>query len=89
LQLEGENIDLLNNMTGIMSLIMPVDGLQRKMSAELLSLDELNGMVGFISGTGGLMDISTAPANSFVVYAVCYTLLAFLIGLLRFQRKDL
>lgn len=89
LQLEGDGMKLLNNITGMMSLMMPVDGLQRKMSAELLSLNELSGMVGFTGSSLGLMDISSAPSDRFVIYAACYTVFTLVIGLMRFQRKDL
>ncbi|UQZ36569.1 ABC transporter permease [Paenibacillus sp. PK3_47] len=89
LQLEGDGMNMLNNLTGIMSLLMPVDGLQRKMMGELLSFEDLSGLVGFSGSSMGLTDISSVPSGSFVIYAACYTLLALFTGLWRFQRKDL
>lgn len=84
-----EALGTLNNMTGIMSLLMPVDGLQRRMTAELFSINELNGMLGTSDNLFGLVSLASVPSNTFIIYAIVYTLLAFLIGLYRFQRKDL
>ncbi|WP_339315354.1 ABC transporter permease subunit [Paenibacillus sp. FSL R10-2734] len=84
-----EALSTLNNMTGIMSLLMPVDGLQRRMTAELFSFNEMNGMFGTSDSLFGLASFTSVPSNAFVIYAIFYTLLAFLFGLYRFQRKDL
>jgi ABC-type transport system involved in multi-copper enzyme maturation permease subunit len=89
LSLEGDALHMLNNMTGFMSMLMPVDGLQRKMTAVLFSLDDLGGMVSFSGGAFSLLSMNSVPSNSFVVYAAVYTAALFIIGLLRFQRKDL
>lgn len=89
ISLEPEVLSSLQNMTGIMSLLMPVDGLQRRMLAELFSLNELQGMFPFSNSSFGFADLSSYPSNSFLIYAVIYTLVAFLVGMLRFQRKDL
>ncbi|QWU13701.1 ABC-2 family transporter protein [Paenibacillus sophorae] len=79
----------LNRLTGIISLIMPADGLQRKMIAELFSFDELSGMVPFDVSSSGINNFSSVPSNSFVTYAIVYTVAAFIIGILRFKSKDL
>ncbi|MDH6368474.1 ABC-type transport system involved in multi-copper enzyme maturation permease subunit [Paenibacillus sp. PastF-3] len=86
---EPEALSTLNNMTGIMSLLMPVDGLQRRMTAELFSINEMNGMFNASNSLFGLDNLTSVPSNTFIVYAIFYTLLALLIGLYRFQRKDL
>lgn len=89
LRLEPEVLSTLSNMTGIMSLLMPVDGLQRRMTTELFSVNEMSEMVGLSNNGFRLFDHSSVPSNAFIIYAVVYTLVAFLIGLFRFQRKDL
>ena len=89
LRLEPDVLGTLNNITGFISLLMPVDGLQRRMTTELFSVDEMNGMIGLSSNPFGLLDHSSVPSNSFIVYAIVYTIVAFFIGLFRFQRKDL
>ncbi|ASA21331.1 ABC transporter permease [Paenibacillus donghaensis] len=89
LPLEEEGLRTLNNMTGFMSLLMPVDGLQRRMLSELLSIKELGGVANLNFSMNMFFDFKTVPSNSFIIYTVCYTIVAFLIGVLRFQRKDL
>lgn len=89
LPLEPEVLRTLNNMTGIMSLLMPVDGLQRRMTAELFSVKEMSGIFGLSSNLFGLFDFNSIPSNAFLIYTIIYTAVAFLVGLYRFQRKDL
>ncbi|WP_339282047.1 ABC transporter permease subunit [Paenibacillus sp. FSL H8-0282] len=89
LRLEPDVLDTLNNLSGMMALLMPVDGLQRKMTAVLFSANEMSGMMGLFGSMNGLLDFNTVPSNMFIFYAIGYTLLAFVIGLLRFERKDL
>ncbi|MGN7763884.1 ABC transporter permease [Paenibacillus sp. 22594] len=89
LGLKEEAIHTLHNLTGIMSLLMPADGLQQKMTAELFSLKDLGGMVNMNTSSFPLLDFNSVPSDSFVVYAVLYTVVVFAIGLLRFQHKDL
>ncbi|MBW4080828.1 ABC transporter permease [Paenibacillus sp. S150] len=89
LGLKQEALGTLHNLTGAMALLMPADGLQRKMAAELFSLDEISGLVNLNFSTFSLVDFNSVPSDSFVIYAVLYTLAVFTIGLLRFQRKDL
>jgi ABC-type transport system involved in multi-copper enzyme maturation permease subunit len=89
LRLEPEVLSTLNNMTGFISLLMPVDGLQRRMTAELFSFNEMSGMLRASNSLLGLNGFTAVPSNTFIMYAVLYTLFAFLIGLYRFQRKDL
>ncbi|MNI50319.1 hypothetical protein D3C73_1049730 [compost metagenome] len=89
LGLKEEALNTLNNLTGIMSLLMPADGLQRKMTAELFSLEEMGGMVDMNFSSFSFIDIKSVPSNSFLIYAALYMVAVFAIGLLRFQRKDL
>ncbi|WP_025690515.1 ABC transporter permease subunit [Paenibacillus zanthoxyli] len=81
--------DSLNRLTGIISLIMPADGLQRKVIAELFSFDELSGLIPINMSSPGFTNLSAVPSNSFVVYAIVYTAAAFVLGMLRFKSKDL
>ncbi|WP_019911206.1 ABC transporter permease subunit [Paenibacillus sp. HW567] len=89
LGLKEEAQHTLHNLTGIMSLLMPADGLQRKMTAELFNLSEISSMINMNISSFTLLDMSSSPSNSFVVYATLYTVVVFAIGMLRFQRKDL
>ncbi|CQR55594.1 ABC transporter permease [Paenibacillus riograndensis] len=89
LGLKEEALNTLNNLTGIMSLLMPADGLQRKMTAELFSLEDMGGMVDMNFSSFSFIDIKSVPSNSFLIYAALYMVAVFAIGLLRFQRKDL
>ena len=66
---------------------MPADGLQRKMIAVLFSFKELGGMIPIDESFFGVAD--AIPSNSFVIYAVFYTVVVLLIGIYRFERKDL
>ncbi|MNC52973.1 hypothetical protein D3C75_1023490 [compost metagenome] len=88
LGLKEEALNTLHNLTGIMSLLMPADALQRKMTAELFSLDELSGIVSMNFSSFPLMDINSVPSNSFIIYGALYAVVVFTMGLLRFQRKD-
>ncbi|WP_410511110.1 ABC transporter permease subunit [Paenibacillus sp. BR2-3] len=79
----------LQNMTGIISMLLPADGLQRRMMVELFSVNEILGMNPLNDSPFGISDLSSIPSNAFVAYAALYTAAVFLIGVLRFQRKDL
>jgi ABC-type transport system involved in multi-copper enzyme maturation permease subunit len=79
----------LTNITGIISLIMPADGLQRRMMVELFSVDEILGISPLHDSPFGISDLSLVPSNTFIVYCIFYTLVVLLLGMLRFQRKDL
>jgi len=87
LSLEPEIANSMHNITGLMSLLMPADGLQRKMLAELFSMDELGDIVNISSFA--IMDFSSYPSDSFVAYGLLYMLAAFLLGMWHFGRKDL
>lgn len=53
------------------------------------SVNKMSGVLGMTSNPFGLLDHSSVPSNAFIIYAIVYTLVAFFIGLIRFQRKDL
>ncbi|GAK42417.1 ABC transporter permease subunit [Paenibacillus urinalis] len=78
----------LSNISGLMSMLMPVDALQRKMLHGLIGMDELGGLVD-ISGMVAEFFVGNPPSGTFVVYALIYTAIVFVWGILRFQRKDL
>lgn len=78
----------LETISGLMSIIMPVDSLQRRMLAEMFSLSEVQGLANLKSSLGPF-GLNQIPSNSFLVYAACYTLFALLLGMFIFNRKDL
>ncbi|MFB5762058.1 ABC transporter permease subunit [Paenibacillus medicaginis] len=85
--LKPEPLQTLNNVAGILQLIMPADALQRKMQAVLFSFEDISGLIPVsMSGPLGLGDI---PSPAFLVYTLFYTVVLFCLGLRRFIRKDL
>lgn len=72
----------LNNITGVLSLIMPADGLQRKMQAVLFSFENINGLIPV--STSGPFGIGEIPSTAFLIYAAFYTAVLFGLGLRRF-----
>ncbi|QGQ99521.1 ABC transporter permease [Paenibacillus psychroresistens] len=78
----------LQTISGLMSIVMPVDSLQRRMLAEMFSLKDLQGLTG-ADDFLGFFGLNQIPSNTFLVYAVCYTLFALLLGMFIFRRKDL
>ncbi|WP_322907524.1 ABC transporter permease subunit [Paenibacillus campi] len=89
LQLKPDVQQTMNNITGIISLIMPVDAIQRKSLSTMLGMEQLAGMLP--GGRLGLTDIGLGqiPSASFIVYALVYMLVLLYWGIHRFQRKDL
>lgn len=80
----------LTNVSGLLSLAMPADGLQRIMMDRLYNFTALQEF--YNPATGGIIaifGIGTAPSNTFLWYALFYMLSALLLGIWRFQRKDL
>lgn len=78
----------LSNISGLMSIIMPVDALQRKMMHGLIGLDELGSVVNVSHMISGFF-IGDVPSSTFVIYAMLYAAIAFVWGVLRFRKKDL
>jgi ABC-type transport system involved in multi-copper enzyme maturation permease subunit len=78
----------LETISGLMSLVMPVDSLQKRMLAEMFSLDEIAGLTD-LNRSLGPFALNQIPSDAFLVYAFCYTAAALLLGMLFFRRKDL
>ncbi|MFD1885759.1 ABC transporter permease subunit [Paenibacillus wenxiniae] len=89
MDLEPDVHQRLNNITGIISFLMPVDALQRKMMALMLGFDDLAGMVEVGSSLTAGMGLGQVVSGRFIVYAVLYTLILLLWGTRRFNRKEL
>lgn len=87
--LEPDVHQRLNNITGIISFLMPVDALQRKMMAIMLGFDDLAGMVEVGSSLTAGMGLGQVVSGSFIVYAVLYTVILLLWGMRRFNHKEL
>lgn len=80
----------LNTISGLLSLAMPADGLQRAMMNRLYSISDLKGFIDpSIGGLLSVFGIGMAPSAAFLWYALFYTVVLFLLGMWRFQRKDL
>ncbi|MFB9331093.1 ABC transporter permease [Paenibacillus aurantiacus] len=88
LDLDEKLMQPLNTITGLMSLSMPADAIQRQMLAELLSYDQLTGFLPLTDNVFSLFAFGNLPSASFMLYAAAYGAAAFALGLLRFQRKD-
>jgi len=78
----------LYNITGMISLVMPADAIQRKMLAVMLNIDQLAGMFNVDEQMRGGMGLGQIPSATFVVYTSMYTIILFLWGMRRFYKKD-
>ncbi|MGZ7444161.1 ABC transporter permease subunit [Paenibacillus sp. TH7-28] len=87
LHLELQPLQTLNNVAGVLQLIMPADALQRKMQAVLFSFEDISGLIPV--GDTGPFGIGEIPSTAFLVYSLLYTVLLFCLGLRCFVRKDL
>lgn len=77
----------LEMVSGLISMAMPADALQRRMLAELLSVQDVMALIDLEKlGPFGFGQI---PSNAFLLYALLYTAAALVLGIRRFQRKDL
>ncbi|WP_046213205.1 ABC transporter permease [Paenibacillus wulumuqiensis] len=88
MQMDPEVLKTLYNITGLISLIMPVDAIQRKMLALLLGLQDLAGMLDMSGSITAGFGLGQIPSASFIVYAVIYTLILLAWGTRRFYKKD-
>ncbi|WP_138494974.1 ABC transporter permease [Paenibacillus pinistramenti] len=81
----------LTTISGLLSLAMPADGIQRAMMDRLYNFSYIQDLfnMGANGGPLPLFGIGSAPAPAFLWYALFYTLAAFLLGMWRFQKKDL
>ncbi|MEI7026031.1 ABC transporter permease subunit [Paenibacillus sp. y28] len=82
------NVKPLETVSGLLAIAMPADGLQRRMLAELFSLDDVNSFID-LQSTLSLFGGAALPSNSFLIYTVGYALMALLLGTWAFHRKDL
>jgi ABC-type transport system involved in multi-copper enzyme maturation permease subunit len=78
----------LQKITGILSLLMPMDLIQQRMLGELFSLQDLMNMAQ-INQNLGPFGIQQMPSNAFLLYALVYMLVALVAGIVIFKRKDL
>lgn len=88
LGLDEKIMQPLNTITGLMSLAMPTDAIQRQMLAELLSYDQMTSFVPLTDSIFSLFAFGNLPSATFMGYAAIYAAGAFAFGMLRFQRKD-
>lgn len=88
MQMDPLVLKTLYNITGLISLIMPVDAIQRKMLAMLLGLQNLAGMLDMSGSMTAGFGLGQIPSASFIVYAIIYTAILLLWGIRRFYRKD-
>ncbi|ASS68094.1 MULTISPECIES: ABC transporter permease subunit [unclassified Paenibacillus] len=80
----------LSTISGLLSLAMPADGLQRTMMDRLFNVDSLAQFTGLqVDSIMMLFGVGSAPSPAFIWYALAYTIVAFGLGMWRFQRKDL
>ncbi|MGN7457089.1 ABC transporter permease [Paenibacillus pasadenensis] len=87
----GDGIgDSLSTISGLLSLAMPADGLQRMMLDRLFNLSGVQELIGLrVDDLFLMLGVGSAPTPAFLGYAAVYAAVAFAIGILRFQRKDL
>lgn len=81
--------DTLSMIAGLMDMVMPTDALQRRMLTEMFSLEQLQPFVNFAQLDLGPFGLAGAPSNLFLLYALGYLLLAILLGVRAFNKKDL
>ncbi|MBP2000974.1 ABC-type transport system involved in multi-copper enzyme maturation permease subunit [Paenibacillus shirakamiensis] len=80
----------LDTISGLLSLAMPADGLQRTMLDRLFNYSSLQELISSSNNDFFVIfGIGSAPSPAFLWYALVYTLVALALGLWRFQRKDL
>lgn len=88
MDMKPEVIRSLYNITGMISLVMPADAIQRKMLAVMLNIDQLQDMFNIDDRMRGMTGLGPTPSNLFVIYTLVYTIILFFWGMRRFYRKD-
>ncbi|MCC3375819.1 ABC transporter permease [Cohnella sp. REN36] len=88
LPLGTDVIQPLSKVSGLISLLMPVDGLQRKMLAVLFDYRSLGALLPVGANPMNQFAFGQVPSTSFVVYAGLYGAAALGLGMWRFSRKD-
>lgn len=79
----------LHMIGGLLDMAMPADALQRRMLAELFSLQDIQPLVNLGANALGPFGIAAVPSDTFLLYALGYVVLALLLGLRSFRKKDL
>ncbi|MDN4617304.1 ABC transporter permease subunit [Paenibacillus sp. PsM32] len=87
-ELKPEMARSLYNITGMISLVMPADAIQRKMLAVILNVDQLAGMFNIDEQMRAGMGVGQVPSATFIFYAGIYTVIFFFWGMRRFYKKD-
>lgn len=88
LDMKPEVARSLYNITGMISLAMPADAIQRKMLAVLLNVEQLTGMFNIDEQMRGRMGVGQVPSTAFIIYTLIYTIILFFWGMRRFYKKD-
>jgi ABC-type transport system involved in multi-copper enzyme maturation permease subunit len=84
----GDRFKPLETISGLLSLVMPTDAIQRRMLAEMFSLDTLQGFTD-LNQMLGPFALNQVPSNAFLIYALAYMVAALAFGIFFFRRKDL
>ncbi|MBY9077682.1 ABC transporter permease subunit [Paenibacillus sp. HN-1] len=80
----------LNQISGLLMLVMPTDGVQRMMLDRLFNLSDIQEMAGFgMDSMLSVFGVGNAPSPAFLAYTLIYTGVMLGLGLWRFQSKDL
>lgn len=80
----------LHMIGGLLDMAMPADALQRRMLAEMFSLQDMLPFVDLTQPQSfGPFAIVSVPSNVFLLYALGYVLLALMLGIRAFRKKDL
>lgn len=88
IKMEEAVLQPLMKIAGILSMVMPADSLQRRMLAELFSFNEIGAFIN-LNEKLEPFSIGQVPSNSYLLYTLCYILLALGGGIWCFRRKDL
>ncbi|KRE53561.1 hypothetical protein ASG81_02010 [Paenibacillus sp. Soil522] len=81
--------ETLHMIGGLMDMAMPADALQRRMLAEMFSLQEMQPFTDLAPESLGPFGFAGMPSNAFLLYALGYLLLVLFLGVRAFRKKDL
>lgn len=86
----GKAGETLHMIAGLLDMVMPADALQRRMLAEMFSLQDMMPFVDLAKADSlGPFAIASVPSVTFLLYALGYLLIALLLGVRAFRKKDL
>jgi len=86
----GQSEEKLRMIGGLLDMAMPADALQRRMLAEMFSLEDMRPFIDLAQPESlGPFAIASVPSDAFLLYATGYLLLALLLGVRAFRKKDL